>query len=371
MKKRVLVMLAAFDKGGIEKVTLDLVNNLDPEKYDITVYTLWYGGSCQSKVNKDVKVKPFFFKRYVRGIIRLVDILSPKMLYRLFIRGKYDIEIAAGDGECSKIIAGSPNKNSRKISWIHMDVLKRGSQMREFNDGKTGREIYKKFDKILCVSKACMDSFLEKFGDFDSLAVAYNPMPKDEIIEKSNERIEDVAFDKDTFNFITVGRLVWEKGYDVLIESCRKLIKEDGKNFKVYIIGDGPVKEELEKQISDYGLEDNVILLGYRDNPYKYVKEADAYIMSSRMESFSLCIGEAIITHTVVVATECSGVREWLSDSEYGLVVENSFDGICEGMTRIVEDKELYNSYKGKVIEREQLIDFEKTFNELEEYING
>ena len=98
VKKKVLFLLEAFDKGGIEKVTLDIVNHLDPEKYDITVQTFWYGGHCQSLVISNVQVIPFFFKRYVRGIIRLIEYLPPKMLYRLFVHGKYDVEIAASDG---------------------------------------------------------------------------------------------------------------------------------------------------------------------------------------------------------------------------------------------------------------------------------
>ena len=76
-KKKVLFLVEAFDKGGIEKVTLDIVNHLDPQRYDITVQTFWYGGHCQSLVNSNVCVIPFFFRRYVKGIIRLIECLSP------------------------------------------------------------------------------------------------------------------------------------------------------------------------------------------------------------------------------------------------------------------------------------------------------
>jgi len=372
MKKKILFLLAAFDKGGIEKVTLDIVNNLDPEKYDITVYTIWYGGSCQSKVNDNIKVKPFFFKKYVKGIIRLVDILSPKMLYKMFIRGKYDIEIAAGDGGCAKIIAGSGNKNSRKIAWIHMDVLKRGSRMREFANRETARAIYEKFDKILCVSRASMNSFTAKFGEFKDIDVAYNPMPKTEIIEKSNEKVEDVAFDKDTFNFITVGRLVEQKGFDRLIRVVNSLKKEiSEKKFKVYVVGEGPERTNLEGMIKEYDLKEDIILLGFKENPYKYIKMADAYVMSSRDEAFPLCIGEALILHKVTVATDCNGIDEWFMGNKYGLMTENSEDALLEGMKKILLDKELYDNYSEAVKERERLIDFNTTLKELEEHING
>ena len=114
-KKKILFLLEAFDKGGIEQVTLDIVNHLDPEKYDITIQTFWYGGHCQSLVNSNVTVKPFFFKRYVRGIIRLIEYLPPKLLYSLFVHGEYDVEIAASDGGAAKVISGSTNKKAKKI----------------------------------------------------------------------------------------------------------------------------------------------------------------------------------------------------------------------------------------------------------------
>lgn len=75
-KIKVLFLLEAFDKGGIEQVTLDIVNNLDPNKYDITIQTFWYGGHCQSLVNKNIKVLPFFFKKYIPGVIRLIEYMS-------------------------------------------------------------------------------------------------------------------------------------------------------------------------------------------------------------------------------------------------------------------------------------------------------
>ena len=150
-KTKVLFLLEGFDKGGIEKVTLDIVNNLDPEKYDITVQTFWFGGHCQSQVKPHVKVIPFFFRRYVRGVIRLIDYLSPKMLYRLFVHGDYDVEIACSDGGAAKVISGSTNTHARKVCWVHMDVVQRGSKLKEFTNADTARPIYSKFDVILGV----------------------------------------------------------------------------------------------------------------------------------------------------------------------------------------------------------------------------
>ena len=185
-KKKILFLLEGFDKGGIEKVTLDIVNHLDPEKYDITVQTFWYGGHCQSLVNSNVKVIPFFFKRYVRGIIRLIEYLPPKMLYCLFVRRKYDVEIAASDGGAAKVISGSTNKKAKKICWVHMDVVERGSGLKEYRTPKRANHIYGKFDIIVPVSEACRNKFQDKFGHDYPFRVVRNPLPVDEIKEKAS-----------------------------------------------------------------------------------------------------------------------------------------------------------------------------------------
>ena len=370
MKKKVMFLLGAFDKGGIEKVTLDIVNNLDPEKYDITIYTIWYGGHCQSLVKPHIQVKPFFFKKYVRGIVRLINILPPKILYRLFIKGKYDVEIAAGDGECSKIISGSLNKNSKKISWIHMDVIERGSKMKVFNNVHKARKIYSKFDLIACVSDVCKAKFTTKFGYFNNICTVYNPIPKDDIIKKSQESVNDIKFkNNESLNLITVGRLVEQKGYDRLIECCNKLINDDKLHFNLYIIGDGPDKNKLMELVNKYNLNNNIKFLGFKDNPYKYISKSDIYVLSSRDEAFPLVVGEAIILNKLIIATECSGIKEWLGDSEYGLVVDNDQNSLYEGLKLILTNNDLCTEYKSKVSERADNIDFKSVLDEFEDKI--
>jgi glycosyltransferase involved in cell wall biosynthesis len=201
MKKKVLFLLEAFDKGGIEKVTLDIVNNLDPNKYDITVQTFWYGGHCQSLVNKNIRVIPFFFKRYVRGIIRLIDYLPPRLLHALFIREKYDIEIAASDGGAAKVISGSTNKKSKKVCWVHMDVIQQGSKLKEFKTKKSANDIYAKFNKIICVSNESKKQFNLKFGFENKSLVINNPIPTEKILKMSEEDCE-IKFDKNKFNIL-------------------------------------------------------------------------------------------------------------------------------------------------------------------------
>lgn len=364
MKKKVLFLLEGFDKGGIEKVTLDIVNNLDPEKYDITVQTFWFGGHCQSLVNDNVKVIPFFFRRYVRGIIRLIEYLPPKWLYRLFVRGKYDVEIAASDGGAAKVIAGSTNKHTRKVCWVHMDVVERGSGLKEFRDAQTAAPIYGKFDLIVPVSQSCHDKFITKFGSGYPMSVKYNPLPVPEIRRKAEQQIP--AFPPGRLNFVCLGRLVEQKGFDRLLDACKTL---EGHPFHVTVIGEGPERPQLEDRIRELGLEQTVELLGYSGNPYPYLKQADAFLLPSRDEAFPLVVGESLVVGTPVLATDCCGVSEWLDDDRYGMILPNSTEGIVQGMKAVLEDPAILDRYRDRMPEAQTKISFEKSLADFEDIL--
>jgi len=364
VKKKVLFLLEAFDKGGIEKVTLDIINNLDPEKYDITVQTFWYGGHCQSQVREHVRVIPFFFRRYVRGIIRLIQYLPPKMLYTLFVRGKYDVEIAASDGGAAKVISGSTNRKAKKICWVHMDVVARGSQLKEFRNADTARHIYEKFDQIVPVSQVCAEKFQKKFGNEYPVTVVKNPLPVSEILCKAASG--SVLPDGNSIKIVCVGRLVEQKGFDRLVEVCRRLKENGFTDVKVYIIGEGPERNNLESSIKKYQLDSIIRLLGFQENPYAYIKSADMFLLTSRDEAYPLVVGESMIIGTPVVATDCTGVSEWLDNGKYGMILENSTEGIFKGLNEIVKHPEIINQYRQRITEKQKMISFENGLSEFE-----
>ena len=292
-----------------------------------------------------------------------------RMLYRTYIKEKYDVEIAVGDGIPSRIVSGSNNKFSKKISWIHMDVLKRGSMLREFNNIKSAQKIYKCFDKIICVSNDCKKNFEKKFGLKEKLSVIYNPVQVEKVLELSKEKIDDMKFNFEEFNIISVGRLDNQKGYDRLIDAHIKLLKQ-GIKHNLYIIGDGGERKNLERMIKKNNVLNSVKLLGFKDNPYKYMKKADLFIVSSRDEAFSLVLSEAIILGIPVISTRCSGPIELLDNGKYGLLVENTSQGIYEGLRLMITDKEIYNKYKKIIIERSNIFNFSNQINEFEKILS-
>ena len=367
-KKKVLFLLEAFDKGGIEKITLDIVNNLNPEKYDITIQTFWFGGHCQSLVAPYVKVIPFFFRRYVRGIIRLIQYLPPRILYRIFVHGKYDVEIACSDGGAAKVISGSTNLNSRKICWVHMDVVERGSKLKEYQSADSAQHIYSKFDRIACVSQKGLDRFKVKFGNYPDMVAVHNPL-LDEIIRK--RALEFSVKRNSPVEFVTVGRIEEEKGFDRLAEAALRL-KCDRADFHIRIVGDGGNRPKLEEYIHANHLDDVISLEGFQENPYPYVAASDWYVCCSLDECFSLAVGEAFCLGKPILGTDCTGVREWLGDSTYGIVVENSIDGIYSGLKHILQMEQAeVNRWISCAQEQKTRLSFASLFDNWQKEILG
>lgn len=363
-KKKVLFLLEAFDKGGIEQVTLDIVNHLNPEKYVITIQTFWYGGYCQSLVNDNVKVKPFFFKRYIKGVIRLIEYLPPQMLYTLFVHGDYDVEIAASDGGAAKVIAGSNNKKAKKICWVHMDVIDQGSKLREYKSMESAEKIYNKFDKIICVSDYVKRNFIKKFGFEKITETVHNPIPVEEIQRKAEEKIE-VGYNPNQFNVVAVGSLMQVKGFDRLIRVCGNLKKYGNLSITLTIIGSGPMEDELNKIIENNEF-DNIRLIGFKSNPYPFIRYADLLVCSSYSEAFPTVIGESFALGTPVMGTRCSGVCEWLEKDKSGILVENDEQALYEGIKSVLANKEKLKKYKLLAEEKGEELDYTKSLRTWE-----
>ena len=211
----------------------------------------------------------------------------------------------------------------------------------------------------------------EKFCAFgvnqDKTIVLYNTNEDQKIKEKSEESVDDVVFNKNVINMVSVGKLVPSKGYDRLLRIHNKLIKE-GFAIHTYILGIGEYEEEFRKFIKENDLEDSFTLLGYKKNPYKYVKNCDLYVCSSRREGFSTAVTESLIVGTPVISTECSGAVELLGEhDEYGVVVGNNEEALYEGIKDLLSNKEKIQYYHEKAMERALFFKKETRVREVEE----
>ena len=145
---------------------------------------------------------------------------------------------------------------------------------------------------------------------------------------------------------VSVGRLHPQKSYDRLLEAVKRL-NEEGFGFDFYILGDGEEKEKLLQMKEDYHL-DNVTFLGNQKNPFKFMRQADLLVLSSLYEGLPTVVSEALICGTPVLSTEVAGVRELLKEDD-GLIVENSEEGIYQGLKDVLKDPEKLKAMKSKV----------------------
>lgn len=378
--KKVLFLVHTLQVGGAEKVLVNLVNHMNKEKYDITVMTVINTGAFRkdlaphihyktifnipflsnkgntSKNSGNLLDKPNAIKKMLANIYQFVWRHSNcKKIYQRYIKEEYDVEIAFLEGIAAKIIASSKSETSKKLSWIHIDLLKERKTEKFFKNPQDEKQCYEKFDQIICVSKNVKEQFIKKFQPIDEtkIIVKYNPIDEELIKNKAEEKIEEIEKKRKTI--CTVGRLSKQKGYDRLLRIIKKL-NEEGLEFDAWIIGVGEEEENLKKYVRDNRLQ-NVKLLGYQPNPYKYMKKADLFVCSSITEGFSTVVSEALILGKRIVTTDCSGMREILGENgEYGILVENSEEAlykalkenlITEDLTRqeepIAKSKERFN----------------------------
>ena len=288
------------------------------------------------------------------------------MLYKLGIREKYDIEIAFIEGRATKIIGASTNPNSRKIAWVHIDLSQGHWTSRVFKENtELEKSYYKKFNDLVFVSNSAKEGFIKIFGDnFPKMHVKYNPIIAPDVIRKSKEEISDIVKPTDKKLLVTSGRLVSQKGFDNLLEACNKLNK-DGVKYELWILGEGWGRSSLEELIEKYNLY-NIKLLGYKDNPHKYIKEGNLFVCSSRNEGFSLVIAEAMILGLPVISTNCSGPNELLNFGEYGFMVENTEDALYKGLKEILMGEEKLRYYIEKSKERINFFNYKDRISDIE-----
>lgn len=198
-------------------------------------------------------------------------------------------------------------------------------------------------DHYICVSGIARKSLVTALPDAESKAVViYNILnPAEMRLRMVEDESPFPKRKKDELRILTVCRLSEKaKGLVRMAQVCRRL-SDEGLNFRWFVVGDGPDREQLEQTIHSLGIENKMVLLGHRMNPFPAYAHADIVAMVSNYEGLCGMVNEAKIAGRPVVATLVSGVSEQLVDEETGLIVDNDEDAIVEGMRRILSDKKL------------------------------
>ena len=150
--KKILFVIHDLHHGGAEKVLVNLVNNLDRQKFDITVMALFGGGVNEQFLAKDVRLI-ICHKKAIRGNSKVMKLFTPHFLFGHYIHGEYDLIVSYLEGPSARIVSGCRNKNTKLISWIHVEQHEKETASRAFRSYKEALKCYRKFDCTVCVSE--------------------------------------------------------------------------------------------------------------------------------------------------------------------------------------------------------------------------
>lgn len=368
--KTILFFIPSLGGGGAERVLVNLVNNLDPTKYKITVQTLFDDNGVNKVYLSDKIEYKYCFKHTFRANAKILTLFSPRKLYKFFIRIRYDIVVSYLEGPTARIVSGCPYQDSRLINWVHVEQHTLAAASYSYRSQKEFQSCMARYDRTICVAESVKDD-LDSIIDLNHPChVLYNVNEQEIIVSKGKESIVEGVFSNSP-NIISVGRLVPEKGFDRLVKVHKRLL-EHGIKHNVYILGIGEQESYIKDLIDKYEVANTFHLLGFHSNPYKYVSKADLYVCSSRREGFSTAVTEALLLNIPVVSTLCSGAHELLGkNNEYGIVTSNDEEGLFNGLYHMLTNKDLLAYYKLQAIERSKNFSKERTVKSIETFFDS
>lgn len=373
-KKKILFVNDIAYGGGTEMVLRQITANLPRDRYSITVLTFVNDDNFYQYYGDDIKYMYLYKKDMMSSdtfagkcINRIKRDRRDRVIKKMIQKEGFDVAVSIKEGSAMKYV--SKLKAPRKVAWIHTDYSVLHWSAGCFGSDEEELACMKTFDKVVCVSNTVMNNVIKYVGDSGNMCVLENPIDEKDIMAKSHESQNIVSRTPGKVLFVTVGRLCREKGYDMLIEACHRLNLQGLEDmYEVWIIGGGECESELKTQLAQENVS-NVRMLGRQDNPYKFMKEADWFISTSRAEGYAIAPQEAAVLGIPVIATDCSGVRELLGDGEYGIIIGIDVDSIEEHMKQVILEPDKEEYYRSKIIEISSDITIDTRINKIIEIL--
>ena len=366
-RKHILFVNDEMCMGGVAKVLNTLMRALPRDQYEIDLLIFHKRGMLLKEIPEDVHViegTPFF-----RGVdLSLQDLLKCGNLVEILLKLRllfymktglirkrivkerkkmlhctYDVEVAAKEGFCTIFTACGDSK--RKINWVltdysvcnyssnHMPLVKRALQRIDLN---------------VADSQQALIAYETVFHVRNGITI-HNMMDLNTIKEGMLADASEIQQNEDIPNLITVARFHPQKGIDRLITACHDALL-NGSRFHLYLIGGGECENMIREQVKAYNMEGNVTFLGYRQNPYALMAKADLFVLPSLYEGFATVINESLIAGTPVLSTDVSGASEQIIKPDYGWIVENSQEGLNQGLKKALCDFKRLKDMKRNLI---------------------
>lgn len=370
MKKNLLFIIPSLAAGGGEKSLVNLLSQINFRDYHVDLFLLNHEGIFMEFLPQEVNVIPLpdsfkaFSLPFSKSILRLllrgkITLAFNRVMYTLGnkiyrdmtkreqytwryldkslikLDKRYDAAIGFLE-KTSTYFCVDKVEADKKIGWVHIDYDKLGM------DPQVDMGYFNKLDHIVTVSEECANVLKKRFpNQRDKVDVIYNIVSPTVIQKMANLNKEDVYNKKeDEIVILSIGRLHYQKGFEMAIQSC-KLLVDKGYNIKWYVIGEGEERANLVNLIKVKSLEENFILLGLRSNPYPFIKHADIYAQTSRFEGKSIAIDEAKILNKPILVTNFSTAKDQIDHDVNGVIVEMDPSSIANGIEKLIINKDL------------------------------
>lgn len=361
--KKILFGAYSLDLGGIEKALVILVNTLQEKGYDITLVLEKKQGIFLNEINPQIKIIEYTPSNSQNTIKRKLTNLFKRIKFTLKYKNKFDFSACFATYSLpASFIARTASQNC--YLWGHADYLtlfdNNEEQMKEFFIERD----YDKFKKIIFVSEEGKQNFIKVFPQMkEKTIVCNNLIDAKKIIKMSEQKLTDEETkkirnneDRKTTTFINVGRHEErQKKLSRLIDAA-SLLKKDNFDFQILLIGDGPQTEEYRKQVKEKQLENNILFLGRKQNPYPYFKISDCVVLTSDYEGYPVVFLESYILKKPIITTKVSDYKE--VENKHGYVTEKDTTDIYKKMKLFITngfektEKFNYEKYNTEIIQK-------------------
>lgn len=372
MKKKILFIMPSMFIGGAERSLLGLLEALDYSKVDVSLFLYRHEGEFLKYIPKEVDILPeideyktfdisvkslLFSNKCIFGIKRILSKIAIKwnccrknthagvwmsMQYTARylqgllpqIPGEYDLGImylGVADTLVNKVNA------KVKMTWNHTDYDTL------YPDKKMDLEIYKKINYLVSVSEACNQKVKSFYPEIaEKSIVIENCLAEKLIKEQAKEKVNDLKMEESVIKLLSIGRYCEAKNFDNVPAICNKILQQ-GINLKWYIIGYGSDEALIKQKIKENGMENHVILLGKKNNPYPYMANCDIYVQPSRYEGKCVSVREAQMLEKPVIITKYETSSSQLEDGIDGIIVPLENSACADGIVKVINDKKLQN----------------------------
>lgn len=312
-KTKILFIVPSMRGGGAERVISTLLQHINKDKFDLNLALITKEGKFLDNIPSHVNLIDLDTKRVrnsIFKIIKTINSLKPDIVFSTL-------------GHLNLLISMIRPFLSKKIVFIGREsntvsVINKQSKYPKLFDFLYNN-FYNNFDHIVAQAEYMKKDLVENYQiKSEKITVINNPIDFENIKKLSNISSKEL-FDKSKINLLAVGRLSHQKGFDTLLE----IMKELDEKYFLSILGQGPDEEKLKSMIKEFSLESKVQLLGFQDNPYSYMKQADIFVLSSRFEGLPNVVLEANACGTTVIAFDCpGGTNEIIVDGENGYLAK-------------------------------------------------